>query len=334
MNGCLLASSVLNNLTDTEAYTNLLPMLALPMLIELGLERGEIDTVLEIIFKILATLTIINFIFLIIYPGGLPFANLYTNTRNPLYFLGYDNGVAYNLLTLLGINYFLYSRDYSMKRLKFVYYYDYFFITPRINIFNLISLISIFIIGSAIGSLIICIFIILVNVGYLLKIEYNPWIFFTLYIILFFMIIMSNDQSALITSLTEAMGRDGGFTGRSLLWKKAVELILQKPFLGWGNNSDIIEVWGSLFSAHNQILDLVLRGGFLTLLFYLALQAYTFFLLKKNQLQTSNVLLIVNFCFLLGGLMEAGIRPVQFIFLALTITPYYEQNIRKRSTND
>ncbi|KRL89628.1 hypothetical protein FC46_GL000731 [Lactobacillus kalixensis DSM 16043] len=61
MNGCLLASSVLNNLTDTEAYTNLLPMLALPMLIELGLERGEIDTVLEIIFKILATLTIINF---------------------------------------------------------------------------------------------------------------------------------------------------------------------------------------------------------------------------------------------------------------------------------
>ena len=37
------------------------------------------------------------------------------------------------------------------------------------------------------------------------------------------MIIMSNDQSALITSLTEAMGRDGGFTGRSLLWKKAVE---------------------------------------------------------------------------------------------------------------
>lgn len=221
-----------------------------------------------------------------------------------------------------------------MKRLKFVYYYDYFFITPRINIFNLISLISIFIIGSATGSLIICIFIILVNVGYLLKIEYNPWIFFTLYKILFFMIIMSNDQSALITSLTEAMGRDGGFTGRSLLWKKAVELILQKPFLGWGNNSDIIEVWGSLFSAHNQILDLVLRGGFLTLLFYLALQAYTFFLLKKNQLQTSNVLLIVNFCFLLGGLMEAGIRPVQFIFLALTITPYYEQNIRKRSTND
>lgn len=61
MNGCLLASSVLNNLTDTEAYTNLLPMLALPMLIELGLERGEIDTVLEIIFKILATLTIINY---------------------------------------------------------------------------------------------------------------------------------------------------------------------------------------------------------------------------------------------------------------------------------
>lgn len=317
INLLLLSSSVFNGLSDLNAYTDLLPALALPMLVELGIE-ADIAKIVHVTFVILATLTLVNFGLTLLYPQGLPFASLYTQIRNPLYFLGQDNGIVYNLLSLVGLNYVLAAQNYSIFKVKLLIG-DYFIrLTPRIFIFNVVSILSMLLVGSATGLLVISSLIILLELSALANRKHNIWPLVSLYFSFFVFIIVLGDSNPLVADFTSLLGRDAGFTGRSLLWEQALELIKQKPLLGWGNDPEIIQIWGGYFSTHNQLLDIAARGGLLTLFLYICLHIYVFLILGRIPTTLANILFITIYCFLLGGLMEAGVRPTQYIFIALT----------------
>lgn len=323
INLILFTSSAFNGLHDINVYTDLLPALALPMLIELGIE-ANIDEMLHVIFMILATLTFLNFILLIIYPKGLPFASLYTQARNPLYFLGQDNGIVYNLLSLLGINYILAVKNYSILKVNLLLNDKILKITPRIFFFNVICLLTMMIVGSATGTMMVLLFIMMLQFSTFIKRKHNIWPLIAIYFSFFLSVIVFGKSNPLIAEVTNLLGRDAGFTGRSLLWENSLELISQKPLFGWGNNAEIIPIWGNFFSSHNQLLDVAARGGLLALVFFIGLHVYIFLILGKIPSSLANILFVTIFCFLVGGLMEAGVRPTQYIFIALAYYAYVD----------
>lgn len=320
LNFIFVMSSFVNGLFEKNFYIDILPALAIPMLIDLAV-GADIKKVLNVLFNILATLVIINFVFIILYPYGFPFATLYTQVRNPLYFLGQDNGIVYNLLALLGINYFLCKKNYGIFRVRLSYKEYSVMLTPRIIFFNLVSIITMIIVGSATGITLVILFIALVSINYISSRVYAIWLFVGVYFLFFIGVIVFGNSNSFIVNITDLLGRDAGFTGRSLLWSNAIELIKQSPFIGFGNNSDIIEIWGSFFSAHNQLLDIAIRGGLTAMFIFVCLHISAFRNIARVSNGVANVLFVTIFCFLIGGLMESGIRPTQYIFLILASYP-------------
>lgn len=105
-----------------------------------------------------------------------------------------------------------------------------------------------------------------------------------------------------MADFTSLLGRDAGFTGRSLLWEQALELIKQKPLLGWGNDPEIIQIWGGYFSSHNQLLDIAARGGLLTLFLYICLHIYVFLILGRIPTTLANIFIYYDLLFSAWGL--------------------------------
>lgn len=329
INGILLFSSLLHGLSDQSVYTDLLPALALPMLIELGL-GADIRKMMDVLFRILAGLAIINFLFLLRYPDGLPFATLYTQVRNPLHFLGLDNGIVYVLLALLGLNNLLYEEGYAISRISLLYKRYTMRLAPRIVFFNVLALLTMLIVGSATGLMVLLFFLLFVHSHSIMRKAYAIWLLVGTYCLFFLTVVVAGGSSPLLIEITDFLGRDASFTGRSVLWTGALALIKRSPFIGFGNHPDVIEIWGSYFSAHNQLLDIAIRGGLLSLLMFIVVHLGAFAQLHRAGTRTAGILFATIFCFLMGGLMESGVRPMHYLFLALASYPQLVLNRQQK----
>ncbi|WP_449462945.1 O-antigen ligase family protein [Streptococcus suis] len=313
----LTVSSILNGLSDSSFYTELLIPVALVMLVEMSLCTLDSHLILRILFRIFAFLAFVNFMFTILYPEGLPFATLYTKKLNPLYFWGQDNGIVYNLLVVLALNYIL--REVGEQMIKLSLLSGKYFVTfyPRIIFYDVICFLTVLVVGSATGLMVILLFLALIKTSYAMRKKQHIWILFVGYLLFFFSVIVFGNSNPLVTEVADLLGRDAGFTGRSLLWEHILYLIQQKIVLGWGNNSNIIRIWNDFFSAHNQFLDVMARGGIVTMFLYACLHVSAFIHLRRTKNQLANIIFITIFCFLVGGLMEAGVRATQYIFVLL-----------------
>ena len=134
-----IGTSLLNGVSDLRPITNALMVISLTMVTELSVKYGIVKYY-RTLLKIISVLVIINLFLCLLYPSGLEMASLYTNTRNPMYFLGIDNGMAGNLIPFLFLICFFFFYDKNSNK--------------GIRIFiaaNLISIITIIIVGSATG---------------------------------------------------------------------------------------------------------------------------------------------------------------------------------------
>ena len=99
-----------------------------------------------------------------------------------------------------------------------------------------------------------------------------PGGFGNLYRVFFFLLIFTaiyvlKIQNLFSTLIIYLLGKDLTFTGRVGLWDRAIEMIKEKWFFGWGNKN-----YGSIilrdyyyWYAHNLLLDILLEGGVVTL---------------------------------------------------------------------
>lgn len=107
------------------------------------------------------------------------------------------------------------------------------------------------------------------------------------------------------------------FTGRNVLWERALSKIWERPIMGYGYTAGNIEAWGGTFSSHNMFLEITLQGGILSLLLFVIL---TWLGIRKNakkSVQVSNTIVLAIFSVLLKGLMEVTIPFFYYILLAL-----------------
>ncbi|WP_347991382.1 O-antigen ligase family protein [Mediterraneibacter faecis] len=306
--GLMIATTLLNHAYDSKVITNMLIATSLVMITELCV-RTCFDKYLNQLWKISALFVCINFILTIIFQKGMTFATLYKSTRNPLYFLGIDNALAGQLIPfvfLATLRKVLKATGNNLKdNLELIVSYA-------------IALITIAIVGSATGVFIILVFIILsVYYSFAIKRRVPYKLISIIYGLFFIVIIIMQSNNLVVEFVSNLLGRSMTFTGRNILWERALSKILERPILGYGYTAGNIEVWGSMFSSHNMFLEIALQGGIFSLLLFIII---TWLGIRKNakkSVQVSNTIVLAIFGVLLKGLMEVTIPFFYYIMLAL-----------------
>lgn len=196
-------------------------------------------------------------IFMLIYEF-LVYYNLYDllNTQKDIYgvfysALGYDNDftkymlVAYFIALLYGL--------ITRKKIR--------------SICLIIGIhITLFYAGVGTGIVSLIVIDILLVIGYISRLKFSVLQTFIIYIIFEILIVFLKIQNMFSYIIVDVLGKDLTFTGRTDVWNRAIEKILDHPILGYGDLDQLTElsVLGDVY-CHNGFLELLFRGGIIQL---------------------------------------------------------------------
>jgi len=145
--------------------------------------------------------------------------------------------------------------------------------------------------------------------------------------------------------LTEGAESDYAGANRGFIWKRVIELIKNRPLVGYGienlgetfkiyYSQDMIEIWDMVMNidkAHNEYLNIAVTTGVPSLIAYLS---FVFLILKSGliQIRRDNSLVLLLMSSVLGYLVSAffnisvvSVAYVYWIFLGLIASSEYKQ---------
>lgn len=140
--------------------------------------------------------------------------------------------------------------------------------------------------------------------------------------------------SNLETIVVDILGKDMTFTGRTTLWLSIIDVIKERPWLGYGYqafwsgldgpSAPVIRAEGWLApDAHNGFLDLILQLGFVGLFVFLCGYIFNFFYYLKCLRNTSGIEFIWPLPFLifmiLSNLPETSLMRANDFFWVLYV---------------
>jgi exopolysaccharide production protein ExoQ len=109
-------------------------------------------------------------------------------------------------------------------------------------------------------------------------------------------------------------GRSADFTGRTDIWAAAIDAISRNPWVGWGfdDNAFLIKTTGMPYGHyHNGYLDLMVRGGAISLGLFLLVVGHWLVQLSKRTRVASD---IVAFAFpFVGTMLIYNLTEVNFV---------------------
>lgn len=309
----LMITSAVNGVVENRVFTNALLAIGISMLSERYIKK-DACLYMKTLSDITYILIIINFIFCILYPGGMKMAILYRNWNNPMYFLGIDNGMIKELLPGVSFSYILaFCLDTSGKDGK------------RFWIISAVSLATLIVVKSATGLVTFMIYeILLASYSMIIKNKIPYKVLISVYLFFMLAVVVLGNSLSVIENITFLLGRSTTFTGRVTLWRQAIISFSKSPLTGHGYTSGSIEVWGGNYSSHNMILEILLQGGIACLIPFAASTVYALLQNLHAKYLYHNIIFLSIFSFLIVGLMEAGINYMFFIFLVLACYPDYK----------
>lgn len=195
---------------------------------------------------------------------------------------------------LFNYDYIKISRDFILGRKNMLILYIFPFISlillkPNQNNKNkfidisliIISLITILISESStsiVACIMLCIYYIVKNNIIVNKVlsKIKAKQIFVILMAFFIFIIIFSVQQYFSFFIVDILGKDITFTGRTYVWEKVLNLIQEKPIIGYGWNSSLDEVQGILSweeyttvqHAHNFILNIAYKSGIIASVFY------------------------------------------------------------------
>lgn len=308
--------SLANGVAESKIFTNALLYIGISMLTEIAV-NVNFKQFFKVFFAITLFFCAVNVIMCFLYPDGLTMATLYQNKANPLYFLAVDNGMINALLPAV-----------------FMAFFESVFLNKRMGsgsktgrwrtlvVTLLLCWISLSIVRSATGMIVylaVVTIMLLSTFKVKWRIPYRILIGF-LAVFMLLVVIMGTGFD-FVTVIAEWFGRESTFTGRTLLWAKAIEMILNRPFMGYGYTEGNIKIWGGSYSTHNLFLEMALQGGLLLLGVFIVLVAYALHRNRKADIPYANTISMAIFSYLMVGLMEITLSPFFFMFLVLACYP-------------
>ncbi|WP_455617998.1 O-antigen ligase family protein [Eisenbergiella sp.] len=155
----------------------------------------------------------------------------------------------------------------------------------------------------------------------------NYWVCFGIGIATFFGIVVFRITDYFSDFIVDVLGKDITFTGRTLLWDQAMLLIAKKPLWGYGvYDYDLLvsSANGQAYSAHDTVLQMMLMGGTITLIAFIAIAIVAGIRIgkcRKNVSNTSSIELgitcIAVLVMWICGITENMVFDIQIYFLFL-----------------
>ena len=286
--------------TKLSQYPNVLgtfnvycSIITLSLYVDMGLKFYGRE-ITKVLYRTLYVLIFINFLTILLYPNGM-YATIYYSTN---WFLGYDN--THICIFLPALMLMLINQNITKKKS---------FMDILLICFITYSVFYCFSANSVVVYTIILIYIIFHNK--LNKINaLNVKNYIILYLAMFFGLVIFRIQEIFSWFIVNVLNKTITFTGRTSIWDRVILLIKKKPILGYGKEKIevVISKLGhkSYSHAHNTILDILYKGGFISLL----IMSYIIYIcakeLKKYQHnKISKIVGITLFCFFIMSLFEA-----------------------------
>lgn len=289
----LLFSTAMNDGNYWKLAVNCGTVISFCMITELAVKKNSrlyFKTVLDIYIP----LSVINLLTILLFPDGIAREDYYGNIY---YLLGIRNGLAPLLIPLL-IYAFVYS---GISGKKF---------TGKVFFFTAVVSATILITWSATGVAGLVLFLLFVFFVYGKKsaMLFDSLNLTVIYIAAFFGIIVFRLQSAFSFIIEDLLHKSISFTGRTDIWDIAIMLIKRSPVIGYGvyEGHGLIFIRGQYYYAHNAVLEVLLQGGVLSLVFYLLIFVIAASVLYKyRRLKASQILSFGIFTVMVMMLMEA-----------------------------
>lgn len=281
--GILCLSSLLN---PNTAWQMLLRVIMSSMQLCISLKNGfseNKEKTLRIYRDVFCTAALINAAtFFIYYNDNVHLRGMYVDGRGypSCYFLGQDNGTIFYTLPAI-----LMCALYDIEKYRKI--------TIKTITISLIMTVSYFWVSSGNGIsacvLIIASMLLLkarcCGKRLLKKVSIKTILICCL--LIFATIVIFRTQNPLMNAITELLGKDLTFTGRTNIWDIVLEHISKKPLLGYGFLDDATrDEMIPYGKAHNMYLRLMFNGG-IALLFVFLFMIYIVFSGKRNKLRNS-----------------------------------------------
>lgn len=289
----LLFSTAMNDGNYWKLAVSCGTVISFCMITELSVKKNSrlyFKTVLDIYIP----LSVINLLTILLFPDGIAREDYYGNIY---YLLGIRNGLPSLLIPLL-IYAFVYS---GISGRKF---------TGKVFFFTAVVSATILITWSATGVAGLVIFLLFVFFIYGKKsaVLFDSLNLSVIYVAAFLCIIVFRLQSAFSFIIEDLLHKSISFTGRTDIWDIAIMLIKRSPIIGYGvyEGHGLIFIRGQYYYAHNAVLEVLLQGGAVSLVFYVLIFAVSAVSLYKcRRLRVSQMLSFGIFTVIVMMLMEA-----------------------------
>lgn len=260
----------------------------------------------------------INLILMILFPNGVTTIEM-INTEwkvvswtDAVNFIDADNRLSLFLLVTIFVN-ALWQYNKNDKISKWFYFF--------------IPLVTILLAWSGTGILaIVWIFVYMVfsDKKYIAKLVSGYWIF-AAYAIVFLLFVVFQRFEIFEFFIVNILHKQMNLSNRTTIWAYYIGQIIQKPFFGFGtaDGSALFNMNGTVWYAHNQILDILAQGGTASLSVFL----FTMIAVKKRVDKNSNhrykgIFNAVLLAFLIVGIAEHFLVRFNMCFYAFLAVSY------------
>lgn len=330
-------------------------VLLVVMLFELNKKRQR--DFLRIFTYIMSIWLVLNLITIILFPDGLYYTTHLNGTKvvkeKRYWLLGFKNGIGkYALFDMFFIAILEKNNIFNVKKQMFakkteqegisalaflknlfkintVSYSRYFWIMSAV------SLMSVLLVQSALSIVVIMLFMLGMLLVPAIK-RKKPKIFdvriFAGIVFILFIVIVFLQKFEFLNFITEGLfGKNGStFGGRKLIWTNAINRFLESPVFGHGfiaaDDYRVFLDYHNASDPHNFYLDLLVKGGIIALLIFVALLVKCFINIRRQQYNRIN---IINTFFIILLLAMFIAESTSNVLLWLPISYMYMLNTKK-----
>lgn len=311
----IFIATVINGRSIRNAVSVLLPAMAMMLLFNYGIARKE-EVFLTVVRRMMLVFILINAITVILVPNGLFYQD------GPNWLFGLKNvhvryiipGMSMFIAADINKKGKLMSGDYALLGLGII---NNILVKSSTGLAGMLLFAALIISDNFRGKV----------SRKLIQKMLNPAVIVLASIILYY-IVLSGENSILGALVSRYFGKDLTFTGRSYVWARCLELILQKPIVGYGyvNSDEFFKLIGVGIGAHphNYLLAWLFYGGAISLVFTGISYVVLIKRVKKSASIEARVYLWATISFFVMGVTDVGILSV-LMHPMLLLCEYYSK---------
>lgn len=324
---CFIISTVITQGNIVKSLHAVVPQSCFFIFTDYMLKK-ETEEYVTCLSHILLIYIFLNAFLLLIFPDGIgrliPGYN-YNQVDSRLSILGLDNTYIRYFIIAIVVFYFVYARKEIIR-----------------NILYLMMLATMVYVLSGNGIICLTVFlayIYLVDKGKLKRLI-NARTALICGAVLYILIVFLRTTSFASSFINQYLGKDMTFTGRTLLWDRAMVLISQQPLFGYGvYDYDLLisSANGQAYSAHNTVLQMMLMGGITVLITFMLLVFVSGRKVERSKNTFGkNMIIMAMLTMWIAGLIENMVLDYTIILLFVlgghykNIANIFSKQLRKK----